>query len=163
MSSPTPFLTDRFDAARLLACSLQQRRKSTDVPYTSHLLAVTSLVLEMSGTEDEAIGALLHDVVEDGGPEELVDIQAHVGTDVARIVSANSDTDVKPKPTWRAGKQEYIAAIDRGDRSLGARPVARPLATGSTTLGRSTSTTESTAQALWDRFKAGEGESVRWH
>ncbi len=37
------------------------------VAYISHLLALTALVLESGGDEDEAIAALLHDVVEDQG------------------------------------------------------------------------------------------------
>jgi hypothetical protein len=37
----------------------------TNATVPSHLLAVSALVLEDGGDEDEAIGALLHDVVED--------------------------------------------------------------------------------------------------
>ena len=65
----TPLLTKRFDAALHYATAhhAQQLRKGTPIPYAAHLLAVASLVLEMHGDEDEAIGGLLHDVVEDGG------------------------------------------------------------------------------------------------
>ena len=67
----TPLLTERFDEALHYATRhhARQLRKGTPVPYTAHLLAAASLVLEMHGDEDEAIGALLHDVVEDGGGE----------------------------------------------------------------------------------------------
>ncbi|WP_371257728.1 HD domain-containing protein [Sulfuricella sp. T08] len=41
-----------------------QRRKGGEVPYVSHLLAVSVFVMEQDGSEDEAIGALLHDSVE---------------------------------------------------------------------------------------------------
>ena len=44
-----------------------QTRKGTTIPYIGHLLAVTSIVIENGGTEDEAIAALLHDAVEDAG------------------------------------------------------------------------------------------------
>ena len=37
-------------------------RKGTTIPYAAHLLAVAAIVLEMGGSEDEAIGGLLHDV-----------------------------------------------------------------------------------------------------
>lgn len=40
------------------------RRKDTGIPYLSHLLQVAGLVLENGGDEEEAIAALLHDVVE---------------------------------------------------------------------------------------------------
>lgn len=110
----TPILTERFDAAVAYARRHHDRqlRKGTAVPYTAHLLAVAAIVLEMGGTEDEAIGALLHDVVEDGGGATAeAEIRDRFGADVVRIVRANSDTDVEPKPPWRARKSAYIAAI----------------------------------------------------
>jgi hypothetical protein len=67
-------LGPRFDRAVALARQLHapQMRKDTAIPYVSHLLGVTSLVLDDGGTEDEAIAALLHDAVEDqGGPQTL--------------------------------------------------------------------------------------------
>jgi (p)ppGpp synthase/HD superfamily hydrolase len=59
-------LSGRFDAALKLASDLHraQLRKSSDIPYLAHLLAVAGLVLEHGGTEDEAIAGLLHDAVE---------------------------------------------------------------------------------------------------
>ena len=88
------------------------RRKGTAIPYAAHLLAVASLVLEMESAEDEAIAALLHDVVEDGGGEEAeAEIRARFGDDVARIVRANSDTVTDPKPPWRQRKEDYITGI----------------------------------------------------
>lgn len=55
LSHPTP-LTPRFGDALVLANQLhaQQFRKGSPVPYISHLLGVTALVLEMGGNEDEA-------------------------------------------------------------------------------------------------------------
>lgn len=56
-------LGPRFDDAPALAAELHRTplRKSTEIPYVSHLLGVAVLVLEDGGTEDEAIAALLHD------------------------------------------------------------------------------------------------------
>jgi (p)ppGpp synthase/HD superfamily hydrolase len=53
-------LQSRFEEALLLAARLhaRQKRKDKDLPYISHLLAVTALVLEDGGDEDEAIAAL---------------------------------------------------------------------------------------------------------
>lgn len=70
MSTPTT-LTARFDDALTYAREHHagDRRKGTNIPYVSHLLGVCSLVLDMEGSEDEAIAALLHDVAEDGGGE----------------------------------------------------------------------------------------------
>ena len=43
---------------------------SSGVPYISHLLSVTALVLEDGGDEDQAIAALLHDAIEDQGGDK---------------------------------------------------------------------------------------------
>ncbi len=45
----------------------QVKKGGHNIPYISHLLGVTSLVIEAGGDEDMAIAALLHDAVEDQG------------------------------------------------------------------------------------------------
>jgi len=117
--SPQPerrsrLLGPRFDQALALARELHsdQLRKGTGIPYLSHLLGVTSLVLDDGGTEDEAIAALLHDAVEDqGGEPTLRRIRQLFGPHVADIVEACSDTDVSPKPPWRERKEAYVAHL----------------------------------------------------
>src|SRR5690348_1336240 len=59
-------MTDAFEYARALHA--KQVRKGTTVPYIGHLLAVTALVIEHGGDEDQAVAALLHDAIEDQGP-----------------------------------------------------------------------------------------------
>jgi (p)ppGpp synthase/HD superfamily hydrolase len=74
-----------------------------------HLLGVCGLVIDAGGSEDEAIAAVLHDAVEDqGGAATLDRIRTQFGSNVAAIVEACSDTDVLPKPPWRARKEAYI-------------------------------------------------------
>jgi GTP pyrophosphokinase len=161
-STDRPLLSDRFDDALLYASSHHRRqlRKGTDVPYVAHLLGVASLALEMGGTEDEAIGALLHDVVEDGGgASALAEIGRRFGDDVARIVAANSDTDVEPTPPWRERKEAYIAAIANkapdelrvslADKLHNARAILLDFRTH--------------GHGLWGRFNAGEGPAMRWY
>jgi len=55
-------LTDRYNDALNFAESLHrdQKRKGTRLPYLSHLLAVSALVMEYGGDEEEVIAALLH-------------------------------------------------------------------------------------------------------
>jgi (p)ppGpp synthase/HD superfamily hydrolase len=109
-------LGPRFEQALGYAISHHRddRRKGTQIPYAAHLLAVASIVLEMESSEDEAIAALLHDVIEDGGgPEAEAEIAAQFGPDVARIVRANSDSlsGDSAKAPWRQRKEDYVAAI----------------------------------------------------
>ena len=104
-------LTPRFVEALAYATQVHagQSRKGTTVPYVSHVLGVCALVLEDGGGEDEAIAALLHDAVEDGGGlPVLEEIRRRFGERVAEIVWACSDTDETPKPPWKARKARYI-------------------------------------------------------
>jgi len=103
--------TKRFEKALSLATQLhaEQTRKNSTVPYLAHLLSVTSLVMEDGGDENEAIAALLHDAVEDqGGLLILEEIRAIFGENVANIVLGCTDAVRKPKPPWRARKEEYL-------------------------------------------------------
>jgi hypothetical protein len=72
-----PALTDRFRAAVGLAQEIHehQRRPGTETPYLAHLLVVTGLVLGDGGGggEDQAIAAMLHDSVEDGGGRPMLE------------------------------------------------------------------------------------------
>jgi len=91
----------------------KQRRKKTDIPYVSHLLAVASIVLENGGNEDEAIAALLHDAPEDqGGEATLAQIRLFYGDGVGDIVEGCSDSLVddtkEEKAPWRERKTVYI-------------------------------------------------------
>jgi (p)ppGpp synthase/HD superfamily hydrolase len=107
-------MTERFDAALAYASALHrsQFRKGTRIPYISHLMAVSSLVLEHGGNEDQAIAGLLHDAVEDqGGIEVLQDIERRYGPAVAEIVADCTDAWTDPKPAWRARKEAYLAKL----------------------------------------------------
>jgi GTP pyrophosphokinase len=156
-----PLLTDRFDRALHLATDHHraQLRKGTEIPYVSHLFGVTALVLEMGGGENETIAALLHDAVEDGGGEPMLErIRSEFGDDVARIVRANSDTIVEPKPPWLARKQAYVASISGkqadelrvslADKLHNTRAILRDFRTH--------------GNFVWERFSAGE-RGVRWY
>lgn len=105
-------LSERFDTAVAWASALHrdQARKATAVPYIAHLLAVTALVLEHGGDEDQAIAALLHDAAEDA-KTTVDEIHRRFGGDVGSIVAACSDTLVHPKPPWRARKEAYLARL----------------------------------------------------
>src|SRR5438876_1568121 len=125
-------LGNRFEEAVLYATHVHggHTRKGTTIPYIAHLLAVTALVLEDDGDEDDAIAALLHDAAEDqGGRERLEDIGSRFGQRVAGIVEACSDTLETPKPPWRERKQSYLqhleSAPQRGSSRLTRRQAAQ--------------------------------------
>src|SRR5437764_2562342 len=159
----TPLLSDRFDRALHYATRhhARQLRKGTPIPYAAHLLAAASLVLEMHGDEDEAIGALLHDVVEDGGGERaLREIEEAFGPKVARIVLDNSDSvtgEGDEKPRWYERKRDYIASfpgkapaslrVSLADKLHNARSILLDY--------------RSEGDVLWGRFGPGQGIATR--
>lgn len=86
-----------------------QTRKGSGTPYLGHLIGVASIVLDDGGSEDEAIGALLHDAAEDqGGRGRLAAIRARFGDAVARIVEDCTDSWDTPKAPWAERKRAYV-------------------------------------------------------
>ena len=120
---PTPgtevsLYSDRFlDALRVAAhLHRNQLRTGTDIPYASHVLGVCSIALEFGADEDQAIAALLHDVIEDVEPmEEARAAVATFGPEVLRIVDACTDTEERPKPPWRIRKERYLERLAHED------------------------------------------------
>ena len=158
----TPLLTERFDDALRYATAhhAQQLRKGTPIPYAAHLLAVASLVLEMHGDEDEAIGALLHDVVEDGGgAAALAYIEQRFGANVAEIVLANSDsvTGEAEKAPWYERKRAYIAAFAHKSPAALRVSLADKLHNGRSIL----TDYRAHGDELWARFGQGKGLATR--
>lgn len=159
----TPLLTPRFDDAlrHALAHHARQLRKGTGVPYAAHLLGAASLVLEMGGDEDEAIAALLHDVVEDGGGREALDaIAARFGAVVADLVLDNTDAVERADDGgagWYRRKRGFVDAFPQ--KSPAALRVsladklhnARSILTDYRTHG----------DDLWARFGQGQGLATR--
>jgi len=136
-----------------------QTRKSTAVPYLSHLMAVASLVLEAGGDEDMAIAALLHDVVEDcGGMPRLREIRRQFGPRVARIVGGCTDSFVQPKPEWLARKKGYLEEVKHADdetRLISASDKLHNVRTILTDYRRD-------GDAIWVRF-TGKKEGTLWY
>lgn len=133
------------------------RRKGSGAPYLTHLLAVTALVGEHGGDEDQMVAALLHDYLEDieGGSAE--EIERLFGARVTGFVLALSDTTSRPKPAWRERKWRYVQELARetadlklissADKLHNARSVVNDQRrTGDAVFGRFNA---SRAQTLW--------------
>ena len=117
MTNSTPAHTERYDQALLWTAQLhrKQSRKGKPVPYISHLIAVSGLVWEDGGTEDQAIAALLHDAIEDAD-QSYASIAERFGEEVAGIVRDCTDTTEgltgAAKEPWLVRKSRYMAALD---------------------------------------------------
>jgi (p)ppGpp synthase/HD superfamily hydrolase len=136
-----------------------QVRKGSDVPYLSHLLSVSALVMEAGGNEDQAIAGLLHDGPEDcGGRAVLAEIESRFGPRVAGIVAACTDTFEEPKPPWRARKEAYVAGVP-------AKPAEALVVVMADKLHNARSILTDHAElgaAVWGRFRGGR-EGTAWY
>jgi (p)ppGpp synthase/HD superfamily hydrolase len=136
-----------------------QRRKQSEVPYVTHLLAVAALVGEHGGDEDQFIAALLHDAVEDqGGPAVAAEIAARFGDRVAGLVAACTDTDEEPKPPWRARKEAHVAHVAHA-------PLEARLILAADKLHNARATTRDLRRhgpGVFERFRGGR-EGTLWY
>lgn len=158
-------LTSRFTDAFAYALDVHGgmiRKGGGKIPYMAHLMGVTSLVLQYGGTEDEAIGALLHDAAEDGGGHSrLADIRARFGPDVAAIVDGCSDSFETPKKPWLERKQAYVNRVPGEPASVILVSVADKIHN----VGAIIADYRTVGDALWARFnpEAGKAGTVGYY
>jgi len=154
-------LSPRFDDALSYANRLHagQPRKGSDIPYIAHLLAVTAIVLDYGGTEDEAIAALLHDAIEDqGGAPTREEIRRRFGEQVVVIVDGCTDAETIPKPPWRERKEAYVAHIGDASRSVRLVSAADKLHNVRSILADY----RQVRDEVWKRF-TGERDGTLWY
>lgn len=135
--SGTNELDSRFARALSLAVEWHgaQTRKGVTVPYMSHLMSVSAIVMEHGGSEDQAIAALFHDALEDARDAvEAANREAlmreEFGDTVAEIVLGCTDgkpNDGGAKAPWEVRKTAYLGAMS-------AKPTSTLLVAGSDKL-----------------------------
>ncbi len=136
-----------------------QRRKGSDVPYITHLMAVAALVGEHGGDEDQMIAALLHDAAEDqGGEGTLERIRLQFGPAVADYVAGCSDTFATPKPPWRTRKERFLQRIESAAPSLRLIVAADKLHNVRSILRD----LEACGNSVWERF-TGKRDGTLWY
>jgi (p)ppGpp synthase/HD superfamily hydrolase len=158
-------LTKRFEDAFAFAaeCHRSQLRKGGPIAYIAHPMAVSSIVLDNGGVEDEAIAALLHDAPEDqGGLATLEQIRVRFGDKVAEIVRQCSDSleaDPTKKAPWKERKSEYIRHLaEVTDGSVLLVSAADKLHN----LRVTSFDYAAAGEAVWKNFKAGRDDQL-WY
>jgi (p)ppGpp synthase/HD superfamily hydrolase len=155
-------LTRRFVEAVEYAAHahLGQVRKGTDIPYLSHLLAVSAMVIEQGGSEDEAVAALLHDVVEDqGGLPRLLDVRDRFGDRVGDLVEACTDYAVGgARDPWVVRKRRYVERISEMAEAERRISLADKLHNARSILRDH----RQHGDAVWERFNAGRDDQL-WY
>ena len=115
--------------------------------------------MEYGANEAEAIGALLHDVVEDcGGKSRLEDIRARFGPMIGAIVEGCSDTLDTPKPPWRERKEKYLQHLPQASAAVRLVSAADKLHNARATLGDY----QRLGEKVWDRFHDGKAGTL-WY
>jgi len=158
---PDTKLGDRFGEAFLFAAEkhARQTRKKTGVPYLAHLMSVAALVLEAGGDEDQAIAALLHDVVEDcGGEPMLAEVRRRFGDRVAGIVAGCTDAYTIPKPPWRQRKLDYLDTLRGSNEDVRLVSAADKLHNVRTILADY----RTTGDSVFERF-SGRRDGTLWY
>ena len=156
-------LTERISEALALAVEAHdgQKRKGTNIPYIAHPMGVASIALDHGADEDQAMAALLHDAVEDGGSQYAKRIREQFGDRVADIVEECTDgvPDANgEKEAWLPRKERYIAHLKSAtDYVL--------LVSGSDKLHNARAIVEDLLRigpAVFDRFTATQEQTI-WY
>lgn len=159
-NSPSRSLSPRYGEALAFAheTHLGHVRKGTGIPYVSHLMSVSALVLEHGGDEDLAIAALLHDAIEDmagDDPEPLKrEIASRFGERVLDVVLGCSDSTSSKKPEWEARKRAYLAHLADAEPDVLLVSCADKLHNARAILGDYGFGDES----FWSRFTTGRND-----
>lgn len=100
-----------------------QTRKGGDIPYLSHPLQVSGLVLRHGGSVELAAVALLHDTIEDCAGVTVAVLEKAFGSSIAGRVATL--TDLLPgdtperKGSWLDRKRHYLTQLAAADLGTG--------------------------------------------
>lgn len=165
MTESANSISPRLYAALQLTFELFGRdaRKSSEVPVLSHLLSVCTMVQFDGGGEDEAVAALLHDMLEDKA--DLITrevIEAQFGAHVLEIIELSTDTpsDYRggPKPPWRDRKLAYLDHARHANPAMLRVTIADKIDNARSIL----STYQTLGSQVWQRFNAGQADQI-WY
>jgi len=156
-------LTERISQALALAVEAHtgQSRKGTDIPYVAHPMGVASIALDHGADEEQAMAALLHDAIEDGGAQYAKLIRDKFGDRVADIVEGCTDgipDDSGKKTPWKSRKEQYLAHLKNASDDV-------LLVSGSDKLHNARAIVEDLLRigtAVYDRFTATK-EQTLWY
>jgi len=135
-------------------------RKGSGVPYVTHLFAVTALVGEHGGDEDQLIAAMLHDWLEDIEGASSEALEDEFGPRVRAIVEALSDViAIRPKPPWKDRKDAFLVRIRAEEPDVKLVCAADKLHNAQTLLRD----LRSVGMSTLDRFNGGREGTLWYH
>ena len=159
--SRDPFYDARLgEALRFAADAFSRKeRKGTGVPYMSHLLAVTTTVMEHGGTPEQCMAAALHDYLEDIEGSSAIELERSFGPEGARLVLALSDS-TRPghKEPWKERKVRYLTHLRHADEAVKLVSAADKLHNASTIVKDQARM----GDAIFERFTPSKDETL-WY
>ena len=142
-----------------------QKRKGSDVPYfEGHLEPVAALVREAGGSPHQVAAAYLHDAVEDGGGERMLQrIRDEIAPEVADMVRDLSDSLVDTsagaeKEPWEVRKTRYLATLPHKPTDTLAVSLADKVHNATSILADY----DEIGEELWARFNQTQAEYHLW-
>lgn len=153
--------TERFSHALVAASELHrdQVRKGTTIPYVSHLLGTCTIAMEHGANEDQAIAALLHDVLEDVPGDAARARVAGFGAEVLRIVEACTDGLAGKKGAWRGRKEQYLDRLAHEDAAVLLVSASDKLHNARSLLAD----LQAVGPELWIRFTVKDPDQQLWY
>jgi len=138
-----------------------QNRKGADVPYITHPIHVSVILLRHGFPTEVAVAGLLHDVVEDQGID-LAEIEDKFGTRVAEIVAALSERKMDTrgnKRAWETRKREALEQV----RQASLEAVAVKAADALHNVRCAALDTRQEGPKVWSRFTRGPGPTLNFY
>ena len=152
----------RFLDALVAAAAMHaaQPRKGSEIPYASHVLGACSIALDYGATEDQAIAALLHDVIEDVEPTEAARaVVANFGPEVLRIVEGCTKAEQGDGADCFEAKMAYAARIADADASILLVAAADKLHNARSIVADF----RRTGDAAYSRFSVSRGQTLAYY
>lgn len=148
----------RYDAALILAARAHQDqyRKGSGVPYITHVVHVSTLLLRYGYNDDVVIAGLLHDVVEDSDVS-LEQIHEQFGEEVARLVGAV--TKPADTPSWDDIREAVVYQIDIGGPNVAALKAADALHNIQSTVAD----LRREGTSVWQRFRRDANTTLSYY
>jgi GTP pyrophosphokinase len=152
----------RFLDALVAAAAMHaaQPRKGSEIPYASHVLGACSIALDYGATEDQAIAALLHDVIEDVEPTEAARaVVANFGPEVLRIVEGCTKAEQGDGADCFEAKMAYAARFADADASILLVAAADKLHNARSIVADF----RRTGDAAYSRFSVSRGQTLAYY
>lgn len=141
-----------------------QKRKESDIPYVSHLMAVAAMVMEHTQDQDVIAAAFLHDVIEDQSHKykevslERIIIERFNGR-VLSLVQELSETNEDPKPPWMERKIKYLSHMNNASMDAALIAICDKIHNARSTLADLRSIGDKT----WDKFNGDKESQIWWY